>query len=459
MEELAGSALALAARLRRRELSSEEVMRHHLGVIERDDPALQAFVEIAPERALRAARAVDARLRRGDEPGLFAGLPTGIKDHEHLRFMRTRAGSRALRWAWIPFDGYVARACRSAGMIPIGKLSTSELTILPYVHTDLAPPTRNPRASTRYAGGSSGGSAAAVAAGMLPVAPGSDGAGSIRVPAAFCGLVGVKPGRGTLPHEHPYVDRGAMSSVGPLAHTVRDAAALCDVLAGRPEHSERPRTGSFLAACDERPRALRVRLGLTTPLSPIDSEIAAAVRRVATTLEAMGHRVDEGGPFEGTVDEFIPLMARMVASVPLPPLTTGLLQPTTRFMREVGARTPHWEAARSQREIERRVLGWFGDADAWLFPSSPVLAPEVGAYEGLGGEATFRAIAPIGAFTAVFNISGQPAASLPAGRSATGVPIGAQLVFPRGGDHALFALAASLEEALGDVARAPVASA
>src|SRR5207245_2581419 len=126
------------------------------------------------------------------------------------------------------------------GLVLLGKLATSEFTILPYVHTDLGPPTRNPHDPRHYAGGSSGGSAAAVASGMLPIAPGSDGAGSIRLPASFCGLVGVKPGRGTLFHEHGITDPVEMSAVGPLAQDVRDAAALLDVLAGRATHVDPP---------------------------------------------------------------------------------------------------------------------------------------------------------------------------------------------------------------------------
>lgn len=452
-------ALALARRLRAREVSAVELTRASLDVIARKNPEIAAFVEMDERRALRAAEEADRRLARGGDLPLFLGIPSGIKDHEHMRWMRTRAGSRALTWVISPLDSLLARRCREGGMVLLGKLSTSELTILPFVHTDIHPPTRNPIDPRHYSGGSSGGSAAAVAAGMVPIAPGSDGAGSIRIPASFCGLVGIKPGRGVLFHEHAAVDPVEMSAIGPLAQNVRDAAALLDVLAGQPLHVDPPPPSSFLAACAERPGALKVRIGLLSPLATVDPEVEAAVRRAARALEELGHHVDEGGPIEGTLEEFLPLMARMVRGVPLPPFTERLLQPTTQWMRQRGKGTSKAEVIQRAKELARRVLAWFGDADLWVLPTSPRLPPAVGEYEGLDGEAVFRAVVPIGAFTAGFNVSGQPAVSLPAGRSANGLPIGIQLVGRPGADRQLVAVAARLEEAMGSRAsnRGPTA--
>lgn len=242
----ATTALDLAARLRRREVSSVELTRATFAAIAEKDPAVHAFVDVGERRALRAAEEADRRLRRGGTLPPFLGVPTAIKDSELVRFLHTRVGSRAFKWVVSPVDGKLARRCREGGFVIVGKTSTSELTILPFVDTDLGPPTRNPCSLDRYAGGSSGGAAAAVAAGMLAIAPGSDGAGSIRLPAAFCGLVGVKPGRGALFNEHRAVDASDLSGIGPLARTVRDAAALMDVLdgratAGEPRSYSRPR--------------------------------------------------------------------------------------------------------------------------------------------------------------------------------------------------------------------------
>jgi amidase len=365
-----------------------------------------------------------------------------------VRGFRSRVGSRAFRFVLVPIDGPVARACRRGGFVLLGKLATSELAILPFIETDLHPPTRNPCAPDHYAGGSSGGSAAAVASGMLPIAPGSDGGGSIRIPASFCGLVGVKAGRGTLPHPYDAIDRVRISAIGPLARTVRDGAALMDVLAGRTTLAQLTAPDSFLTACDRPPSALRIRVLRCSPLVAVDTDVVAATTRAARALEQLGHHIEEGEPLVAEIDEFIPLMARMVANVPVPPFLNGLLQPTTRWLRVLGKRVSNAEAARHRERLERRVLDWFGDADAWLTPTVAMPAPRVGAFANLDGERVFRAAATIGAFTAPFNASGQPAASVPAGTSRAGLPIGVQLVFPHGGDRRLLALAAALEEAL-----------
>ena len=438
VHDLPQSALELAALVRRRALSAVEVVRHHLEVIAEKNPDLGAFVELREDRALHEAERIDERIARGGDLPPFLGLPTGIKDHEHLRGCFTRAGSRALRWVYSPVDGFMARACRRAGFVLCGKLATSELTILPFIETELHPPARNPYSRAHYAGGSSGGSAAAVASGMLPIAPGSDGAGSIRIPAACCGLWGMKASRGALPNPYGAFDRPLLSSIGPLAHTVRDAAALMDVLAGERK---------FASACDEAPRrGLRVRLLLETPLANVDEEHARAARAVALQLEDFGHHVEEGEPLDGVVDDFVPLMARMVANVPVVPFTERWLEPTTRWLRQRGKRVPQRVAMRQKEDLEKRVLAWFGEADLWITPTMPIPIPLVGSFRDLDGEAVFRAAAPLGAFTAAFNVSGQPAINVPRGRSSAGLPIGVQVVGRRDSDRLLLSLAAMLEE-------------
>lgn len=450
------TALDLAAALRRREVSSVELTTEALASAHRS--GLGAFVEIADKAALRAARRADARLAEGGAIPRFLGIPTGIKDHEMVAGMGTRAGSRALAWVpGLPFDGELAKRCRAAGFVLCGKLSTSELTILPFVQPDRGPPTRNPHALDRYAGGSSGGSAAAVAGGLLPIAPGSDGAGSIRIPASFCGLVGVKPGRGALFHEHDIVDPQEISGVGPLARTVRDAAGLLDALAGDVLHRENPLPGSFLAACEEPVPSLRIAVGLDSPLAEVEPEIAAAVRRLAAALGRQGHALAEIGPLDGRVEEFVPIMGYMMAKLPLPPFTERLLQPTTRWMRAAGRGVTHAELVARQTELEARILAWLGPADAWVFPTSPLVPPRLGAFEGLDAAQTFHVAAQFGAFTAPFNLAGLPAASVPVGRTTEGLPIGAQIVTRRGQDRLLLSLCAQVE-ALGLAERGPLYS-
>lgn len=186
-------------------------------------------------------------------------------------------------------------------------------------------------------------------------------------------------------------------------------------------------------------------------MARVEPEIEAATRRAADCLRALGHHVEEGPPPPNIgVDEFLPIMGRLMANIPLIPFTSGKLQPTSRWMREVGRRTSNDEAKERQAKLQARIDDWFaeGGTDAWLFPTCAELPPKVGQYDGLDGEATFRAVVPIGAFTAGFNVSGQPAVSLPAGTSQSGLPIGAQLVMKRGEEKKLLGLAASVEEAL-----------
>jgi amidase len=443
---------AVAIRIRTREVSAEEVTRHYLAVIEASNPELGAFVEVAAARALRAARRADAMIARKSNPlPLFHGVPTGVKDNDHVRGFFTRVGSRALGWVYSPVDGLVARNLRTAGFTIVGKLACSELTILPIVETRTAPPARNPIAPDRYSGGSSGGSSAAVASGMLPIAPGSDGAGSIRIPAALCGLVGFKPGRGVVPDPYATYDRARVAALGPIAHTTREAALLLDALTGRPYVTKQPAADSFVAALAPPRRGLRIRMIRRSPLAGVvvDPDVDAAVVRAARALEAMGHHVEEGEPLMGDLEEFLPVMARMVANVPIVPGTERLLEPTTRWMRERGKRLSVADALAAGRALGGRVLDWFGDLDALLTPTTPFPAPRIGDFAGVAGdgEAMFRAVAPIGGFTAPFNVSGQPAVSIPGGRTRDGLPIGIQLVGRRHGDRALLGLAAALEAA------------
>ncbi|MBS1120373.1 MAG: Amidase [Deltaproteobacteria bacterium] len=426
------SALDLAARLRRREVSSVELTQGSLATIRRDNPDLGAFVGVAEARALRQARRADALIARGVQAP-FLGVPTGIKDFEHLRGHVTGYGSRAFRWLYAPVDGFSARACREAGFVLLGKLATSELAILPFIES---PPSRNPHARDHYAGGSSGGSAAAVAANMIPIAAGSDGGGSIRIPASFCGLVGLKTGRGTLQGMSPALDPAGIAVSGPLARTVRDAAALTDVLAGTHDR--------FLSACGEPVPTLRVRVLASSHLVDVDPEIAAATHAVAQQLASEGHHLEDAPPLAGELEDFLPIMAHMAGRLPLVLGMRRLMQPSTLWLHGRGQGVSHGDAVAAGAALARRVFAWFGDADVVVTPTAGVLPPRVGSFANLDGEATFRAAAPLGAFTAAFNASGQPAISIPAARSRSGLPIGVQLVGRMGGERLLLALAASL---------------
>jgi len=435
-------ALEQAERLRRREVSAVELVEQAIASIRARDGEIGAFVEVAARRALLQAKRADAVLRRKGPHAPFLGVPTAIKDHEPVRGLGTRLGSRAFRWVISPIDGYVARRCRQAGFVILGKTACSELTILPYAHGTLHPPTRNPHDPSRYAGGSSAGAAAAVAAGMLAIAPGSDGGGSIRIPAAFCGLVGVKPSRGAIPNPAGMFDPIGLSSIGPLATTVRDAAAMLDVLAERP-------SGAFARACDAPVGKLRVKVLVDAPLPGVATANAhtVAVHEAARALERMGHTVSDAPRIVGELDRFLPLMARMIARVPLLPIMERSLEPTTRWLRSQGRGVTLGDVRAIADSLTRDVDAFMGDADLVITPTVAQPPPHVGAFAQLDGETTFRTAAALGAYTAPFNVSGQPAISLP--WRTTGLPIGVQLVGRRGADHQLLAVATMLHSVVG----------
>jgi amidase len=220
---------------------------------------------------------------------------------------------------------------------------------------------------------------------------------------------------------------------------VRDAAAMIDTLALHPD-------GSFARAVDGHVPALRVKILLRSPLADVDvaPEHAAAATAVGKRLAELGHGVAEATPFVGQLDEFLPIMARMVARVPLLPGMVRLLEPSTQWLRERGRGVTRGDVVAVGERLSRDVLGWFGDADIVVSPTVAQPAPKVGTYSGLDGEGVFRTAATLGAFTAPFNVSGQPAISIPWGTTAGGLPIGVQLVGRRGSDRQLLALAARL---------------
>jgi amidase len=454
---LALSALDQARFVREGRISSEELTRAYLERIRRRNPSLNAFVHVSERAALRAARAKDDELRQGAASlPPFHGVPIGIKDLNLVRGSFASFGSRAMKYFWTPVDDRSVSQIRRGGFVVVGKLATSEFGVMPVTEPDIHPPTRNPWNPERTPGGSSGGSGAAVAAGMIPIAHGSDGAGSIRIPSAFCHLYGIKPSRGRVKEPFWRNDRTTLVSCGPLARTVEDAAAMLDVMAGvsagtrhwapRPERS-------FLEAARRPPSRLRIRFTTESVLGVTDAEIVDAVRRVAAMLASLGHEVAEGAPPNGSLDEFLPIWKRLVASVPV--IHPSLLQPTTRRLWESGRRIPPAEAARAQAELTERLTEWFGDADIWLTPTVAVLPPPVGRWNGVDPDQAFEQAAVLGAFTALFNVTGQPAASIPAGLSRSGLPMGAQLAGRTHAEATVLALSRQLEQAMPWSGRQP----
>jgi amidase len=441
VEILRKSAIEQGALIRSRALSSEELTEIYLNRITELDPELNAFVQVAGDEALRAAR----RLDREKPPAgaRFWGVPVGIKDLNAARGTFMRMGCKAFSRFLSPADDLVVARLRRAGFVIMGKTSTPELGALPVTEPDTHPPTRNPWDRSVTPGGSSGGSAAAVAAGMLPIAQGSDGGGSIRIPASLCGLVGYKPTQGVIENPFGMTDADIIWTCGPVARTVADATAMVDAMI------DRPADGVGYFDLSRRPlRRLRVNVATDTHIVPTEPDIRAEVLRVAKMVADLGHDVEQHPTLSGVdVEEFIPIWQKNVCRAPV--LDWSVTQPLTRWLAEGGKGLEVRDVAAKVSSICDRVMSIFGGADIWILPTVSVSPFPIGTLDNLPPLDTFRKAAELGAFTAPFNVSGQPAISIPTGLSKKGHPIGVQLVGRKGEDGTILSLARALEEQIG----------
>jgi amidase len=457
------TAVEQAALVRDGEVSARELVEASLEAIERLDPGVNAFVTLCPERALAEGGAV----RPGDRRPL-CGVPIAIKDLlSATEGLPTSEGSRAFG-DWIAdHDAAHVRRLREAGAIVVGKTNTPELGLRPVTDNARFGATRNPRSPDLSAGGSSGGSAAAVAAGMVALADGSDLGGSIRIPAACCGLVGLKPSLGRVSIAPDFGDiGGGMPCDGVLTRTVPDAAVALDAIAG-PEpgdrrHAPAPACSFVDAARSEPPRA-SVRVALTAPHGvPVDEEPRQAAARVAEMLAAMGHDVREAAPdwddeswpaswatyVTGTAQHMLRIVERLHGR----PADTDLLEPATRSWLVESERVPlvdYLEAGERLWAFARGVLRGWRDDEILVSPTLTRLPAPVGGLHARAG-VTDDAVR-FSAFVRPWNVTGQPAVSLPLAQTADGVPVGVQLVGPPAGEALLLGIAAQLEDAFGPV--------
>ncbi|KAE8765205.1 amidase [Georgenia thermotolerans] len=463
------SALDLAAAVRAGEVSPSEVADHTLDRARRLGPDVGAFVHVAEERA--RAQAAEAEEQLADDGGAgalppFLGVPVPVKDLTMVAGLPFECGSAAFAGTVAPLDDGVVTLLRAAGTLMVGKTTTPELGLPPYTEPDVAAPARSPWDRSRTAGGSSGGAAAAVGAGIVPVAHGSDGGGSLRIPASACGLVGLKPSRGRV-SPGPYgVDGAALATNGVVSRTVRDNAAFLDVLSahwpGDAHLLPEPRT-SFLDACDRAPGPLRVGV-LTAPVNVADAPVhpgaRAAVDRAARLLEGLGHHLDEAPvPFSPEQwDAFMPLWSVAALGAPVPPEREELLVPLTRWMREVGRGFSAADYARAVGDVQRltrqTALAWSA-FDVILSPTLAQPPVKIGAMRDDADPAgDFQAQKAFTPWTSAWNIIGAPAISLPLHREVVDdgdgpreLPFGVMLGARLGQEEALLGLAAQLEAA------------
>jgi amidase len=437
--------------LRAGDVTSVELVEVYLERIARIDPELNAYVTVRVEEALADARRADAE--PSDAP--FHGVPIAIKDLTATAGTRTTYSSRAFADYVPDFDMAVVRRIREAGFVLLGKTNTPEFGTTAFTESELNGVTRNPWNLERTPGGSSGGAAAALAAGLTPVAHGSDGGGSIRIPASCCGVFGLKPSRGRV-SSAPFSSLEGLATSGPLSRTVRDAAALLDVMEGYEPGDpwwapppERP----FADEVGAPPGRLRIAFTREPPIpAPVASECALAVEEAALLLAELGHDVREETPPWREDDLMHAFLTVWQVGPALHPIDDPeLLTPLNRELVE-SARTcsaaDYGRAVAALQALARRVVGFWDDTDVVLTPTLalppvPIRWQEAapGAIEQLLRNAEFTP------FTAIVNLTGQPAASLPLHWSEEGVPIGVQAIGPPAGDALLLRLAAQVEEA------------
>ncbi|MGW5216694.1 amidase [Nocardia sp. NPDC004085] len=432
------SAGEIAAGVRSRTVSPLEVAEEHLARIAALDARINAFRIVRHEQVRREARALATRGDLADLP--LAGVPVAVKDNLDLAGCVTGHGSRAARQTAAESDTELVRRLRAAGALLIGKTNVPELCQWPVTESAAHGITRNPWRLTHTPGGSTGGGAAAVAAGMAALAIGSDGGGSIRIPSSCCGLVGLKPGDGVIARPPELGSNWlGISTFGPLATTVSDAALLLGVLTG--ERYPAP-------AAPERP----LRIGMTTepPVlgASVDPQVRATVLATAEALRAAGHTVTEVAP-PWRPQDALGFLARYFAGVAedTTDLSADLLEPLTRKVARAGrviGRVRRVPDAPPARQSER-FAAWFTEHNLLLTPTLATPPVPVGAFAGKGFLRTLLDVPRFIPFTPPFNTVRYPAISVPAGLSDIGLPIGVQFAAAPGGETTLLAVAAQLE--------------
>ncbi|GAA4797475.1 amidase [Actinomycetospora chlora] len=436
---------AQVAALRRGDVSAVELAAAAVAAARALDARVNAFVAIDEDAAHAAAQEADRR-RAAGEDGPLLGVPIALKDDLDAAGHVTSWGTRSRRTP-ARADGPVVTTLRAAGAVPVGRTTLPELALYGFTESERFGITRNPVDPGRTPGGSSGGSAAAVAGGAVGIATASDGAGSIRIPASCCGLVGIKPGAGRTPGG----GWNGLSVQGCLTRRVADSALYLDLLGDFP--------APLAAAAEADPGPLRIGVDLTSPVAPalpLDPELAAAVRRTADTLADLGHDVREVRTRWGTAPlGFVARMLHGVATAAAEVDDPGLLEARTAEVAWIGRRIPDAAIAPARRQGEargRRLLADL-DVDVLLTPPARGPAPAIGRWAGRRGLPTMLALARFYAHTPGFNHTGLPAAVVPVARSRGGLPLTVQIVTGPGEDARLVALAAQVERA---VATAPV---
>ncbi len=441
-------------------ITAPALLERYLDRIARFDSELRSFRVVMTETARKEAADAQQRLEAGERLPLL-GVPVAIKDDVDVVGEYTCFGSNAYDLP-ATADGEVVRRLRQAGAVILGKTAVPEMMLWPFTETVGFGATHNPWDLAYTPGGSSGGSAAAVAAGLAPLALGSDGAGSIRIPATWCGLFGLKPQRDRVPigpHEDPWL---GLSVNGPLSRTVEDAALFLDAT-----HDGKAPRGGFVKAAARKPGRLRIALSAKLPPTVI-ARVGRAQQRaldgVESLLRDLGHEVfwrDPDYPAWAMYGHVLPRMWRGVyedvQKLPHP----ERLEPRTRAIVRIGGLIPESQIARvraAEATLAARVGSIFDDVDVLITPGTATGPSRIGQYQRRGGVSTLSLVAPRVPFNAIFNATGQPAAVVPWFLEGENLPVSVQLVGRPSDEVTLLSLSSQIEKARPWADRRPAVS-
>jgi len=461
------TALDQAAAIRAGEVSPTELVDHYLSRVERLSTDVGAFVTVTEDLARAQARLAESAVHEEDLPVLF-GVATAIKDLAMTAGVRTTFGSATMEHHVPEVSDEVVLRIERGGMISLGKTNTPEFGSPCYTESAVAPPARTPYDLGRMAGGSSGGAGAAVAAGLVPVAHGSDGGGSIRIPASCCGLFGLKPSRGRISGGPVYGDPVGLGTSGTLARTVRDAAAMLDVMAG-PAVGDPfwapplPADETYLGWCDREPGRLRI-ARFSVPVianAEVGRECLEAYENASTLLHRLGHDIEEiAVPFPPeAVGTFETCWSVLSALSPAPDGSEGTLRPLTRWLEERGRAVTAPEfglAIGLLRRIAATAVDALAAYDAVLTPTlaqPPLRIGEIRDDENPAQD--FENQKRFTPYTSAWNVTGMPAVSLPLHVTPEGLPVGVMLAARPAEEHRLLALSAQIEAAAPWIDRNP----
>ncbi|MGQ9460192.1 MAG: amidase [Candidatus Bathyarchaeaceae archaeon] len=450
-------ALEMAEAIRRQEISCVKVVDTILERIEKINPKINAYCTVLTKEARQAAKEADEAVKQGKHLGPLHGVPISIKDLIFTKGIRTTFGSKIFEHFVPEEDAIVVQRLKAAGAIILGKTNTPEFGYKGVTDNLLFGVTRNPWNLDLTPGGSSGGAGAAVAAGLGPLAVGSDGGGSIRIPSSFCGIFGFKPSFGRIPRYPELLGWETLAHNGPMTRTVRDAALMLDVMAG-PHDADRlslpDEKVSYLKSLESKPKELNVAWSIDLGYVVVDPQVRTIVEKAVKVFEDLGWKLREEHPHFGDPE---PIFTTMVFAETSAALINAMdewgdkIDPPLARLVEYGkaiSAMDYIKATFQRRKLWEKVYKFFKKYDLLLTPTLGV--PPFPIEEGMGPRVIDgKEVSILGwmAFTFPFNLTGQPAASVPCGWTRESLPVGLQIVGRRFDDVMVLQAAAAFEEA------------